>query len=183
MLYFAVEGHSSEYGNRISAALAHYEIPRGTSDLQALMVIKRFDIFGSTEDRRQMGLHIERVKDLYHVPPGLIIVDTLATSSPGMDEISGKDFGELLGHLNCLAERSGGAVLMLHHTGAAGNRERGHSSLAGECVSIIRADRNKLTAQKQREGRQATPSVLRWKPCAWTLASLPVSLCQSQSSR
>jgi hypothetical protein len=152
VLYCAVEGHSAEFGNRICAALAHYGIPRGAPDLQALMVIKRFDIFGSSEDRNQIDLHVQRVKDLYHKPPGLIIIDTLAACSPGMDEISGRDVGELLGYLNRLAERSGATILIVHHTSAAGTRERGHSSLRGECVSVLRADRDMLTVEKQREG-------------------------------
>ena len=152
VLYFAGEGHSAEFHNRIRAARRHYGIAKGAHDLYADLVFKRFDIFGSSADRQLMDDHIERITKLYGSPPGLIIIDTFAACTPGMDEISGKDVGRVLGYLNRMAERSNAAILVIHHTGAAGVRERGHSSLAGDCVSIIRVDRNQLTVLKQREG-------------------------------
>jgi RecA-family ATPase len=152
VLYFAGEGHSAEFHNRIRAACGHYGIAKGAPDLFADLVFRRFDIFGSSEDRQLMDDHIERITELYRSPPGLIIIDTFAACTPGMDEISGRDVSRVLSHLNRMAERSTAAILVIHHTGAAGTRERGHTSLAGDCVSIMRVDRDQLTVLKQREG-------------------------------
>jgi hypothetical protein len=47
----------------------------------------------------------------------LIIVDTLAQTTPGADENGGKDMGLALSHCRQLADSTGAMVLLIHHAG------------------------------------------------------------------
>lgn len=62
----------------------------------------------------------------------LIIIDTLNRASPGADENSSKDMGEIISGASALQADIGGLVLLVHHDGKDATRGlRGHSSLLG----------------------------------------------------
>ncbi len=48
---------------------------------------------------------------------GLLCIDTLAQSAPGIEENSSEGMGEMVGIFNELQQRLGGVVLVIHHTG------------------------------------------------------------------
>lgn len=69
---------------------------------------------------------------------GLIIIDTLNKSSPGADENSSIGMGGIIQGAKILQEKTGGAVLLIHHPGKNDSRGmRGHSSLYAAMDSII----------------------------------------------
>lgn len=60
----------------------------------------------------------------------VIVIDTLAQAAPGLDENSGKDMSILISAAKTLQRKTGGLVLLVHHTGKDATRGlRGHSSL------------------------------------------------------
>jgi hypothetical protein len=63
--------------------------------------------------------------------PVLIVVDTLAAASSGLDENSSQDMSRIAKAMRSLA-RFGAAVLLVHHSPKAGDTPRGHSVLNGE---------------------------------------------------
>jgi len=65
----------------------------------------------------------------------LLVLDTLHKVTPGMEENSNKEIGEALGLVNRLRERNDVTVLVLHHTGHAGERARGGSSIEDDADS------------------------------------------------
>lgn len=63
---------------------------------------------------------------------GLIVVDTLAQTTPGADENSSKDMGRALANCKKLAALTGALVLAVHHSGKDATRgARGWSGLKG----------------------------------------------------
>lgn len=74
---------------------------------------------------------------------GLLVIDTLNRAAPGADENSSKDMGELIGGAKELQRRTGGVVLLVHHTGKDGAKGmRGHSSLYAALDAAIEVSRS-----------------------------------------
>lgn len=89
---------------------------------------------------------------------GVVCIDTLAASAPGMDENTSADMGEVIAGLKAVQAALGGFVLAVHHTGKDATRGlRGHSSLLGalDCaIEVTRTDeRREWRAAKAKDGR------------------------------
>lgn len=65
----------------------------------------------------------------HEIGAGLIVLDTLHRCAPGAEENSSKDMGEVIEMMALLRERTGATMLACHHTGHAGVRSRGSSSI------------------------------------------------------
>lgn len=73
---------------------------------------------------------------------GVIVIDTLAQASPGTDENSSRDMGELLAALQAIQAGLGGLVLVVHHLGKDATRgARGHSSFTAALDASIEVRR------------------------------------------
>lgn len=81
-----------------------------------------------------------------HSPDGidLIVIDTLAAVSIGVDENSSEGMGMIIDHCKKIHAKTGAMVLLIHHTGKDSSRgARGHSSLNGAAdvaISVERCD-------------------------------------------
>lgn len=74
---------------------------------------------------------------------GVLCIDTLAASAPGMDENTSSDMGEVISGMKALQAELGGLVLAVHHSGKDQTRGlRGHSSLLGALDAVIEVSRN-----------------------------------------
>jgi putative DNA primase/helicase len=75
---------------------------------------------------------------------GLIIIDTLNRASPGADENSSVDMGNIIAAAKELQILIGGVVLLVHHTGKDSSKGlRGHSSLYAAldgAIEVIKTD-------------------------------------------
>ncbi|MEM5316091.1 AAA family ATPase [Paraburkholderia sp. JHI869] len=73
---------------------------------------------------------------------GLVVLDTLARSMGAFDENSPEDMGALVDAASTLQRLTGGAVLLVHHSGKDPTKgERGHSTLRGalDCsIEVVR---------------------------------------------
>jgi len=68
----------------------------------------------------------------------VIVIDTLAQATVGMDENSGEDMGRVIAVCKRIQEKTNGLVILLHHTGKDSARGmRGHSSLIGALDAAI----------------------------------------------
>jgi hypothetical protein len=63
--------------------------------------------------------------------PGLVVLDTQARVSVGLEENSAKDMGILVDAVGMLKRATGACVLTIHHTGRRGGDARGSSALDG----------------------------------------------------
>ncbi|MCK2086657.1 helicase RepA family protein, partial [Thauera aromatica] len=88
---------------------------------------------------------------------GVLCIDTLAASAPGMDENTSADMGEVIAGLKALQAELGGLVLAVHHTGKDATKGlRGHSSLLGALDAAIEVtrtdDRREWRTAKSKDG-------------------------------
>jgi KaiC/GvpD/RAD55 family RecA-like ATPase len=74
---------------------------------------------------------------------GLIILDTLNASMAGLDENSSADMGRAVAALKHLRDKTGCAVLVIHHSGKDASKGlRGHSLLHAALDSVIEVTRD-----------------------------------------
>lgn len=75
-------------------------------------------------------------------PMDVVILDTLAASTPGIDENSSKEFGPVLHYCKQLSKRTGALILFVHHTGKDPLKGmRGSSVLLGASDCLILVER------------------------------------------
>jgi hypothetical protein len=70
-------------------------------------------------------------------PPVLVVFDTLARSIPGGDENSATDMGTAIASADRIRDEVSCAVLLVHHTNAGGERERGSTALRGGADTMM----------------------------------------------
>lgn len=126
VIYVAGEGVSG-YADRYRAWLTHHK-PSYKRNLY-------FDTDPvNLMDDQAVDDFIEHYRQL---APKLIIFDTFARCLVGGDENSARDVGLAIHNLGRIQSLLSTAVLIVHHTGKAGNMERGSSALRGACDSMI----------------------------------------------
>lgn len=89
-------------------------------------------------------------------PPVAVVIDTLARNMGDGDENSARDMARLTAGVDRIRHATGGAVILVHHTGLKGGRERGSSSLRGDVDTsmLLRGSKSgliRLDCLKQRE--------------------------------
>ena len=91
-----------------------------------ISITERPVLFGNRELLSQLSAEIDEMPQ----PPALVVVDTLARATAGMEENSAKDMGMFVEALDALRRRYGCTVLVIHHTGKSTiDAARGSSAL------------------------------------------------------
>lgn len=91
-------------------------------------------------------------------PLVLVVVDTWARAIVGGDENSQKDTGLAVNTCDCIRRNTGATVLVVHHTGTEGTRERGSTALRGAADTSIMVEHNEMgrntivTVKKMKDG-------------------------------
>lgn len=118
--YCALEGQAG-----VTLRMAAYRKKFGDTGGNVRILLDKFDL-RSTADIEDLVVAIKAAGGTH----GVIILDTLNAASPGSDENSSADMGEMIAAAKLIQERLGALVLLVHHTGkAVQNGLRGHSSL------------------------------------------------------
>jgi len=101
-------------------------------------------------------------------PPGLVVFDTLARMSAGLDENKQADMGQLVAAADYLRLTLGTAVLFVHHQPYADLRMRGSSVLPGAMDTIFALSKEgaalTLSVTKQKDAEPAAPAYLKLTP-------------------
>lgn len=96
--------------------------------------------------------------------PSVVIVDTLAQTTPGADENAAEDMGKALGHCRRIHQATGALVLLIHHSGKDQTKgARGWSGLRAACDAELEVLRDKdgcreMRLTKNKDGEDG----LRW---------------------
>ena len=126
VLYVVGEGLAG-YKKRVAAWLLHNDVSR--SELRGKLMITR----GSVQIGGEDWSSLERW--VLDNECRLIVVDTVARATVGLDENSAKEQGVITECCRSLCELTGSTMLLVHHTGhangEAGERGRGSSSWRG----------------------------------------------------
>lgn len=131
VLYAAAEG---AYGirRRIDAWEAHHRVT----------VPDTFSLIGVPARLNRAEDVAELAEIVQEVGAQVIVFDTLHMSTPGVDENDSGQMGAVMDVLRELANRFGVASILPHHTGHAGERSRGSSSVEDDADTsfVIRMD-------------------------------------------
>lgn len=146
VLYIGLEGEAG-IAQRVRAHQTRHGIAEGMRFLLAPLDLRQ------SQDRADI-VQAARAAGL---AGGVLCIDTLAASAPGMDENASADMGEIIAALKALQAELGGLVLAVHHTGKdAAKGLRGHSSLLGALDAALEVtrtdDRREWRTAKSKDG-------------------------------
>ncbi len=155
ILYMAGEG-----AHGMKTRVAAHTKKFGIKSENVHFVVKAVNFGGISE---VMALH-ERLKAVDFIPD-MIIIDTFARASPGVDENSAKEVGKVIEVIDTLKAETEAAILVLHHTRKDGGSERGSSALRGAADVMIKCEKVgsppdegvKLTCDKMKDGPEFAP--------------------------
>ena len=118
----------------------------------------------------------------------LIVIDTLAASSPGADENAAKDMGKVIDHCKRLHHATGATVLLIHHSGKDESKgARGWSGLRAAADAEIEVNRysddRTATVTKLKDGEDGAKFAFRLVPVqiAFDADGEPVNSCIVES--
>lgn len=155
--YCALEGQAG-----VTPRIAAYRKKFGRTTGNVRILLDKFEL-KSMQDIDDLVLAIKAAGG----SNGVIIIDTLNAASPGSDENSSADMGEMIAATKLIQKQLGGLVLLVHHTGkAVQNGLRGHSSLLAALDVSIEVSREgdrrlwRLAKSKDGEDGKETPFTL-----------------------
>lgn len=150
VLYVVAEG-ASGFASRIKAYKEHHKI----ESIEGMDIVQS-PILNLT----QQGNYKHFINDLARSEPyDVIVVDTLAQVTPGINENSAEDFTRVIDLCNKINHASCAMVLLVHHTGKdTGKGARGHSSLRGAADAMFEISREgdyrSIKVTKQKDGEE-----------------------------
>jgi hypothetical protein len=118
IVYLALEGHAG-FHRRVAAFRQRHNI----ADAPFYLITARTDLVRD---------HLVLITDIrtQSAKPVAVVIDTLNRSLPG-SESKDEDMGAYVKAADAIREAFNCAVIIIHHCGVAGDRPRGHTSLAG----------------------------------------------------
>jgi hypothetical protein len=162
VVYCAAEAGVGFIDLRMPAYERHHGLAPGR--LPFVCLPRKFDLFGGETELIELIGEIKGHAAQFDLPLAAVVIDTLNKTTPGMDEIHGKDVGIVMSRLERIQVECQTGLWLVHHKNGAGTGPRGHTSLyAGfeTAIEISRAMSEKDEADrpirfarlaKQREG-------------------------------
>jgi hypothetical protein len=151
VLYICAESTRKRLENRVRALMDAQPELAGS---EVMFVPIGLDLLHGDQDIVAVLAACEQMQDV-----ALIVIDTLAVTFGGGDENSPEDMGGYVSNVKLIKDRTGAAVIIVHHCGKDEARGmRGHSSLLGAIdgeLAVERPDPKQpriMKAGKLREG-------------------------------
>jgi hypothetical protein len=154
VVYVAAEG-----GRGVKRRLRAYRSENyltAEDKLPFVLLPAMIDLYAGNEQAEALILEAKHwAKTFGEVPLELVVIDTLSATTPGADENSSKDIGPVLARCQRIADECRCAVMIVHHTSAAGEKARGHTSITANLDSIIRVLKTEAIDIDRRAVREA----------------------------
>jgi RecA/RadA recombinase len=126
VVYCVLEGGVG-FRNRIRAWLDFNAQP---NTIPFATIPASINLLDPTADTPRLIDAIAEAKERLGVPIKLVVIDTLARAFAGGNENSSEDMGQLVLNMDLIRQKTGAAVLFIHHSGKdQAKGARGHSSL------------------------------------------------------
>jgi hypothetical protein len=150
VVYLALEG-SYGFAGRVEAWRRRFKPPK---DAPFYLIDESIDL---TTDAAAL---IAALRSQLTNAPAVVVIDTLNRALQG-DENSSEDMAKFIRAADAIRTAFGCFVLLIHHCGIAGNRPRGHTSLAGADDVQIAVERDKdgnviATVEHMKDGPSGT---------------------------
>lgn len=153
VVYCAAEAGMGFVDLRMPAYSARFGFPLDKGLKPFVCLTKKFDLFGSDAQLIELIAEIRHHISRYDIPLEVIVIDTLNKTTPGMDEIHGKDVGIVMDRLDRLRAAFNCGLWLVHHKNAAGTGPRGHTSLFAAFETAIEVSKS----GRKTEGRLQRP--------------------------
>ena len=169
VIYVAAEGAGGMFKRMAAIKKAH-----GINDAPIYFVRAQLNLATSLEDRDELVKEIISLS----VNPGLIILDTFARVTAGIDENSAQGVGAAIAVQSSLME-TGAAVMIVHHQGKNSDAgQRGSSALLAACDFELKCEKTDelkgtVTVTKQKDGEMG--QVLGFKMTVESLSDIDPS--------
>lgn len=155
VLYIAAEGGAG-LKRRKDALFKEHNL---SADAPVYFIKAQVDLFNALIDR---DLIVEAIQQL-NITPKMIVVDTFARTTPGMDENSVKETGMALNVLTSIQDQFNCTILLVTHAGKdTGRGIRGSSAILGAADSVLECNKigenatdriGRISSQKQKDGQ------------------------------
>lgn len=137
-----------------------WKLAHPDADMEALhenlIIIPQSAHLLEKQDAEKLLNTVEHIANGAHV--GLFIIDTWARALVGGDENSAGDAGKAISVCDSIRLTTGATVLIVHHTGADGQRERGSTALRGASDASLQMSKSEidgtvvLSCRKMKDG-------------------------------
>ena len=137
VVYVAGEGSTG-----VRQRAAAYLRENGLEDLPIGIIDDVPNLFA---EKTHAGLLAQRVNEAAAAlgKVGIIILDTLAATTPGANENAAEDMGLVLSRVHALQKATGALVLIVHHSGKEDSRGlRGWSGLLGAADAVFKVEKD-----------------------------------------
>lgn len=114
-------------------------------DVPFILLPARVDLFGADGDTDAFIEECLAWKATLPEPLALVVIDTFSTASPGANENASEDMSRLIRAGEAINKATGAALMWVHHKNAAGDRERGHTSLRANIDTAIEVTKDEET--------------------------------------
>lgn len=177
VVYVAAEGVTG-LRNRVTAWCEYWDVSLDE-------IRTNFWVFGEPINLRSPGeaaRFIETIQAVAsaHGPVRLVVFDTLIRCSFGSDENSSRDMNMITDSADRIRRETGATVLLVHHTGKAGDAERGSSALRSNVWGMLKLQPEpghpgviRLSSDKMRDAPDITPSRWRLEPVGDSCVLVP----------
>jgi len=159
VVYANGEGHVG-----LSRRFKAWEIKTGTA-ISNVYPTRVPVLFGNPESVKKLSEEI----DLLPEKPSLLVIDTLARATAGMEENSAKEMGLFIENIDKLKRDHGCSVLIVHHTGKnADNGARGSSAIKAAMdfeigLSLTGEKGLKILCTKMKEAERFKPMAFEFR--------------------
>lgn len=150
VVYCAAEAGLGFVDLRMPAYSNRFGFPLDNGLKPFVCLTKKFDLFGSDTQLIELIAEIKYHASRFDVPLEVVVIDTLNKTTPGMDEIHGKDVGIVMARLDRLRAELHCGLWLVHHKNAAGTGPRGHTSLFAAFETAIEVSR---TVERTQDGK------------------------------
>jgi AAA domain len=138
VVYLALEGGGGFINRVVAWRRKHFPNGQQGEAVPFFLVTERCEL---VRDHKQLIADIRA--QLHGTVPACIVIDTLNRSIAG-DENKSDDMTKYITAADAIREAFDCCMIIIHHCGTAGNRPRGHTSLAGadDCQIVVERDKN-----------------------------------------
>jgi hypothetical protein len=127
--------------------MRHYDLP---ADAPVYFIRAQLNLATTLEDRDALLAEIRAL----NISPSLVIVDTFARATAGIEENSAKDVGAAIAIFSSIEQETGAAVLIVHHSGKASQDSmRGSSALLAAVDCELHCEKISPEGSTERVGK------------------------------
>lgn len=169
VIYQAGEGGKGLV-SRLKAYRDYNSMRLAAADMPFILLTKQVNLYLRDGDTDGLIAEIEAWRRVLTLPLELVVIDTLARASPGANENASEDMSLIISHAQRIQEATNAHVMLVHHTNAAGDKPRGHTSLLAAVDTALEITKDDFTGDRsarvtaQKDGEEGEVFGFRLQP-------------------